>query len=1242
MLVIKKLFSGNYLKNLLFLPYDNLMKSGINKNDKKDENIMMKEEKSDKFYLISIYESSIDINLCEFDIIIKQYIQAPILHQNLFFIIFDSGIIDNKIILLTSIGILIYQLEENKLKMIYNDIFNTKCEPKDLLMYLKINVENQIIAVYSNTNLFFLYYYSINLKKCQKVNQITKLCNGFIKNINIFNIPEDKNYFILSIQTQLSTNFNIENYIYKFEIDKNNNETNINEIHKKNLNEEMNAEKEIIKNIKYMDNIFKNINDIYNKDKFKIKDIIFDVYGKYIFLLKENGYIILKRKKIEGEEINSLDFMFKFEFRYGTEIKKSFFIEYKKVKNFHFLFFDNKISIFEEKTNVLARLKLKPKENKILLTNSNAIIQDINDKNEISLIMYNYKNDISFINVFKENINPMENKILDENIYQIKVITRCTNESMFCLDGAVISNNKNTYKILGICGLKGDSRLIKYSNLFNEINLFNKDIDNKISSICLITDNFRNNYFSNLLMTSNNIKSNLYLLNKSFALKHIKEFSSHILKIYPVLNSQNTFTLIFKKGIGQIIFEDINSSNFKLNNIYELENNENNNISILFSCNFIYKQINYVVIYLSNKHMLCFNVNNLSTLFDVELKSFPQLSSLGIIVIDNLKKFGFIFGNYINNHTTTIYYDIEGNKFDMENICETKILDSKGEYLLVPEEILVYKYYIFMTTHTGDFITLLFNEQNLYKSVDVIFSLENITKNKLPLKFSQIQYNENNNEFDIDFYSLKRAYNIKLNINKNNKEAPCNSSKLTKYNFNQNRELPLLTFKKIYSENKNNTNVYLYLHKGSINFSYYHKNNNEYGLLNKSNEHILNQIIGCPDQIQKNNIIIETIYKFPEKEKAFKIITLNEKNDELLILTNNNKLYLFNEELKLKQIKNISDEVNRPELVIKGIKNYIIKEDDQGNETNINIIIAFGSIKNEEENDKKGVLVIYQYINNYENDNLTILKPLRVVHGYPKPIIDAAIIKNYIICSIESALCIKEYNIKDYEFLWKTDAQAKVINYMNNSICLVPLNKFCNNYYLLTGDIYESFHLIKFSRVNPANYEILGADLSLNALSNIYPMNDNSNEVFITDKKGIITKFSLNEEIYNINNRVDLKEFITKLYVNNNKSIMIGLLGSLYYGEISEKNNEDNEYEKKLMKFQKDVFNEVSNINLGKIIDYEDAMIMSEKINNVLLIDNLINFCGIYYKELSTKIQDFTNNVKFLKYINDNLILKNE
>ena len=1234
MLVVKKLFSGNYLKKLHLIPCNNSEKIENNLNN---ENIILNEEKSNKFYLISIYESNIDINICEFDSISNQYIQTPLLHQNFFYIIFDSGIIDNKIVLLTSIGLFIYQLEGNKLNMIYNDIFNTKCEPKDLLMYLKIDEKLQILTIYSNTNLFFLYFYNKNQKNCQKIHQINKLCNGYIKYINIFSLEQENYYFILSILTQLSTKFNTEDYIYKFE----NNNSEINEIDINKLNKENNIENSIIQNIKYIKNIFTIINNNYND---KINDIRFNLYGRYVFLLKENGFIILKRKKSQNEEIDTIDLMIKYEFKYGTNIKKSFFIDYKKINDFHLLFFDNKISFFEEKNNLLSRIKLKPKENKKFLTNSNIIIMNINYKKEISLIAYNYKNDISFINIIKEeneNENNSENKIIIDNIYQIKIVTRCTNESMFCLDGEIIKdNNKNEFKIFGICGLQGESRLIKYSNIFNEINLFNKNVDNEISSITLITDNFNKNYFSNLLMTSNNIKSNLYLLNKSFVLTHIQGFPSPILKIYPVLNSPNVYTLVFKKGIGQIIYDEMNINNYKLNNIYELENNENNNISILFSYNFIYNQINYVVIYLSNKHMICFNVNDLSTLFDVELEKLPQLSSLGVIVIKNLKKFGFIFGNYFNNHIMTIYYDIQKNKFDMENISETKILDSQGKYLLVPEEILIYKYYIFMTTHTGDFIILYFNDKNLYESVDIIFNLENITKNQLPLKFSQIEFNQTNNEFNIDFYSFKNAYNIKLNIETNdNSEIHCNSSKLTKYRINQNKDVPLFSFKKIFSDNKNNTNIYLYLLRGSINFSYFQENNNEYGLLNKSNEHILNQIIGCRDKILKNNILIETIYNFPKDEKAIKIITLNESDNELLILTNNSKLYLFNEELKLIYIKNILDEIKKTEVIIKGIKNYIIKEDDNGNETNLNVIIAYGSVKSD-NNSKKGVIVIYQYIINIQNNNV-ILKPIKVVHGYPQPIIDAAIIKNYIICSIEAALCIKEYNINDGEFLWKTDSQAKIINYMNKSISLAPLNKLCNSYYLLIGDIYESFQLIKFSSVNPANYETLGADLSLNSLANVYPLNNNYNEVFITDKKGIITKFYLNDEIYNINNRIDLKEFITKLYINNNKVIMIGLLGSLYYGEIFESDN-SNENEKELLKFQKDVFNEVSNINLGKFVEYEEAMMMSEKINNVLLVDILVNFCGIYYKELSTRIQNFNNYVKGVKIFNDNLILKNE
>ena len=105
--------------------------------------------------------------------------------------------------------------------------------------------------------------------------------------------------------------------------------------------------------------------------------------------------------------------MIKYEFKYGTKVTKSYFIDNKKINNYQILIFDNKIKIFEEKSNLLSRVKLIPKENKELLKNSKVLVQDING-NEISLILYNYKNDISFIKIVKEEKKDLsENKIMD-------------------------------------------------------------------------------------------------------------------------------------------------------------------------------------------------------------------------------------------------------------------------------------------------------------------------------------------------------------------------------------------------------------------------------------------------------------------------------------------------------------------------------------------------------------------------------------------------------------------------------------------------------------------------------------------------------------------------------------------------------------------------------------------------------------------------------------------------------------
>ena len=272
------------------------------------------------------------------------------------------------------------------------------------------------------------------------------------------------------------------------------------------------------------------------------------------------------------------------------------------------------------------------------------------------------------------------------------------------------------------------------------------------------------------------------------------------------------------------------------------------------------------------------------------------------------------------------------------------------------------------------------------------------------------------------------------------------------------------------------------------------------------------------------------------------------------------------------------------------------------------------------------------------------LNPIKIITGYPQPIIDACFIKRYIICAIEAALCVREYFVQNKGIEWNQDIRAKMIsNYMNKITNLIPLNNICNNYYLITCDEYESFQLIKFNNTSPEKYETLGADLSLNEIGNIYPINNSKEDVIATNKKGVLTKYELKEEIYRINNRVDLKEYINKIYINNNKIIMIGLLGSVYFGEIYDKNEINNKkYENELLKFQRDVFNEVSNINLNKTIEYEEAMLMNEKINNVLLIDTLDNFCDNYYDKLNIKINDFQNMVKYVKYIKDNLVFKNE
>ena len=85
-----------------------------------------------------------------------------------------------------------------------------------------------------------------------------------------------------------------------------------------------------------------------------------------------------------------------------------------------------------------------------------------------------------------------------------------------------------------------------------------------------------------------------------------------------------------REAIGMIEFNDKSDcENYKLKNIYECKSN----IYILFSYYFIYDNMNFLVIYLNNRKMICFNINSSSILFDQELSNLPQPSSLNATAI---------------------------------------------------------------------------------------------------------------------------------------------------------------------------------------------------------------------------------------------------------------------------------------------------------------------------------------------------------------------------------------------------------------------------------------------------------------------------------------------------------------------------------------------------------------------------------------------------------------------------------
>ena len=1153
MMLIKTLFKGNFLKK-------------IHKGKFLETNDNIPQ-------IIQIYESSINLSFCEYDNEIQQYTQTPIYHQNFFFIIFDSGILNNQLVLLTSAGLIILKFDGKKWNIVIREIFNINCEERDKLMYLEINEKLGIIICYSNTQLFSIY--KLNDNSLVKINKKLLYTNMYIRKVFIF-IEND--FFIVSFLTQNSYVYSYENLYFSInncdEIEKNDNQIFEYDTFTKNLT---NA---IIKETQ-------NELDI---------DIIFNINLHYVFVICEKLILIFKINSISknDNEKEQIEFKCRLEFKE----KKPIFIDYYESNGIYFFFFDDKFLMYKEKNEnniiILEKKKLTPKENKQQLFGKNFL--QLIDGNSL---FYDCKGTLIFVNFTDENNEKCT----------IKIINKLENEGMFLYDSASVNIDKGKTKIYSLCGIQGESRLIRYVDGFIEDKIFETNINEEMSKIIFIENpvygKVNKNIELRLFLTSSFFSSNLYIISPNFKMNKIKEFNTQGLGIYPSNKNSNEYYIILKNEIFSITFTNADYSNIEEEKIYMC----NEGIQIISHSIFSLFNGIYMIIYLSSRILKIIELTSKNEIYEIKIPDNIEISVLNNILI-NKNNVIILIGNY-NGSLDIVYYDINDNKiyFD-KKISNVFSIDDNNENSIVPETIKVVDKYIFISTRTGEFCSFIYNENEENKNLITVVA-DKISNNKIPLYISNIDIDDNNNFFySVDFYNIENAYNFKINFTPKN-EACHKSTYIIKKNNNFDNKL--ICFNKI------SKYVYLYQTKGKISFSTF----NIYNSPSQYKKNIITQ----------NNIVIDTVYNFNKDEKGVKIISF--ENNQILIITDKLFFYLFNTRDNSLILKNEIgiEKSTYLKLKVKALRNFKIELPNEDRYMNIICVcLQYSSINDFD----KGMILIYEL----KDNQIILIRKLLL----PKILYDICFLKNYIVIGSDNSIGLISYELNSNN-IFEIKNDGKLIQYMNKIISLQPLNNNASSNILIVGDSEESFQLLEFE--NQARFNTNGADIANRILMNAIPINNSYNEVFLCEKNGIVSIFKLNDEIYEIKNSIDLKECVNLCFNDYNHFILNSILGSLFNIKIydtSIKENRDvtDEMIKKLEEFQRKVFCEINKIYFNKELNYEIGMLMNVPIKNAIMIDELFSICDIYKNELYGKISNFDEMVATLNLLSDELYLNIE
>jgi hypothetical protein len=95
---------------------------------------------------------------------------------------------------------------------------------------------------------------------------------------------------------------------------------------------------------------------------------------------------------------------------------------------------------------------------------------------------------------------------------------------------------------------------------------------------------------------------------------------------------------------------------------------------------------------------------------------------------------------------------------------------------------------------------------------------------------------------------------------------------------------------------------------------------------------------------------------------------------------------------------------------------------------------------------------------------------------------------------------------------------------------LISIQSVPNSYIIIVGDIHESFTMMEYEP-QKTRFEPVAADLTLRSLYKAIPDEESSNSIILLQKTGCFSRFKLVEELCEVVNCYDTKEFINRCHI---------------------------------------------------------------------------------------------------------------